>query len=118
MIIRKKEDDEEELTEVYMVAAGETDLHSSSDTVVMDRAEADAAAAWPALHAPVLTGRHINRIVDTGLSVKPGTQRDRPLQVSPFCNLFLAGDWTDTGWPANLESAVASGNRCAAAIAP
>jgi hypothetical protein len=25
----------------------------------------------------------------------------------------VAGAWTDTGWPANLESAVVSGERCA-----
>jgi len=30
-------------------------------------------------------------------------------------NLFLAGDWTDTGLPATLESAVVSGERAAAA---
>ncbi len=28
-------------------------------------------------------------------------------------NLFLAGDWTDTGYPATIESAVRSGNRAA-----
>ncbi|MCH7836840.1 MAG: FAD-dependent oxidoreductase, partial [Chloroflexi bacterium] len=27
----------------------------------------------------------------------------------PVSNLFLAGDWTDTGWPATMESAVRSG---------
>jgi hypothetical protein len=25
----------------------------------------------------------------------------------------VAGAWTDTGWPANLESAIVSGERCA-----
>jgi len=28
--------------------------------------------------------------------------------------LFLAGDWTDTGLPATIESAVRSGHRAAA----
>jgi uncharacterized protein with NAD-binding domain and iron-sulfur cluster len=117
MIIRHKEHRDKEATEVYMVAAGKTDLHASSDDAILDRAQADAAAAWPALDGAVVIGRYINRVRDTGLSVTPGTQRDRPLQQSPFRNLFLAGDWTDTGWPANLESAVVSGNRCAAAVA-
>ncbi|MBA3753231.1 MAG: FAD-dependent oxidoreductase, partial [Nitrospira sp.] len=40
----------------------------------------------------------------------------RPLPNSPFLNFFVAGDWTDTGWPANLESAILSGQRCAEAI--
>jgi hypothetical protein len=50
------------------------------------------------------------------LSLKPGTKLHRPIQRSPIANLLLAGSWTDTGWPPNLESAIVSGNRCADAI--
>jgi uncharacterized protein with NAD-binding domain and iron-sulfur cluster len=51
------------------------------------------------------------------LLLKPGTKLHRPIQRSPIANLLLAGSWTDTGWPPNLESAIVSGNRCADAIA-
>ena len=37
----------------------------------------------------------------------------RPGAVTPVSNLFLAGDWTDTGLPATIEGAVLSGNRAA-----
>ncbi|MGF1463517.1 MAG: hydroxysqualene dehydroxylase HpnE [Maricaulaceae bacterium] len=37
----------------------------------------------------------------------------RPKPVTPLRNLFLAGDWTDTGLPATLESATLSGHRAA-----
>jgi uncharacterized protein with NAD-binding domain and iron-sulfur cluster len=50
------------------------------------------------------------------LSLKPGSKLHRPIQRSPIANLLLAGSWTDTGWPPNLESAIVSGNRCADAI--
>ena len=50
------------------------------------------------------------------LALPPGTKVRRPLQRSPIRNLLLAGAWTDTGWPANLESAIVSGERCAALI--
>ena len=50
------------------------------------------------------------------LSLAPGAKMRRPLQRSPIANLLLAGAWTDTGWPANLESAVSSGERCAEII--
>ena len=50
------------------------------------------------------------------LSLKPGTKMHRPIQRSPIANLLLAGSWTDTGWPPNLESAIVSGNRCADTI--
>ncbi|MCX5721129.1 MAG: FAD-dependent oxidoreductase [Nitrospirae bacterium] len=50
------------------------------------------------------------------LSLRPGTKPHRPIQRSPIANLLVAGAWTDTGWPPNLESAIVSGNRSADAI--
>jgi len=37
----------------------------------------------------------------------------RPGAVTGFKNLFLAGDWTDTGLPATIEGSVRSGDRAA-----
>jgi uncharacterized protein with NAD-binding domain and iron-sulfur cluster len=51
------------------------------------------------------------------LSLRPGTKLHRPIQRSPIANLLVAGAWTDTGWPPNLESAIVSGNHCANTIA-
>jgi uncharacterized protein with NAD-binding domain and iron-sulfur cluster len=42
-------------------------------------------------------------------SAVPGVDRWRPPQASPLANLFVAGDWTATGWPATMEGAVRSG---------
>ncbi len=42
-------------------------------------------------------------------SAQPGVELLRPPQQTPIENLFLAGDWTATGWPATMESAVRSG---------
>jgi uncharacterized protein with NAD-binding domain and iron-sulfur cluster len=39
----------------------------------------------------------------------PGAARHRLGQVTPIQNLFLAGEWTDTGWPSTMEGAVRSG---------
>jgi len=41
----------------------------------------------------------------------------RPTVPTPIANFFLAGDWIQTGLPATIESAVASGHAAAAAIA-
>jgi squalene-associated FAD-dependent desaturase len=39
----------------------------------------------------------------------PGTARLRPGPRTSVPGLYLAGSWTDTGWPATMESAVRSG---------
>jgi squalene-associated FAD-dependent desaturase len=49
-------------------------------------------------------------------SPRPGSDRWRPAQRTPIRNLFLAGDWTATGWPATMEGAVRSGYLAAEAI--
>ncbi|WP_419850042.1 hydroxysqualene dehydroxylase HpnE [Candidatus Poriferisocius sp.] len=44
---------------------------------------------------------------------RPGTQRLRPGPATAVDGLFLAGAWTDTGWPATMEGAIRSGNLAA-----
>jgi uncharacterized protein with NAD-binding domain and iron-sulfur cluster len=64
-----------------------------------------------------IASTHRRTISGTILSLRPGTKLHRPIQRSPIANLLVAGAWTDTGWPPNLESAIVSGNHCADAIA-
>lgn len=47
----------------------------------------------------------------------PGASQNRPPQTTPIPNLFLAGDWTATGWPSTMEGAVRSGVFAAEALA-
>ena len=47
---------------------------------------------------------------------QPGVNRIRPGPVTPIPNLFLAGEWTNTGWPSTMESAVRSGYSAARAV--
>jgi hypothetical protein len=42
----------------------------------------------------------------------------RPDAKTSSSNLFLAGDWTNTGLPATIESAIRSGQRAAALVVP
>jgi squalene-associated FAD-dependent desaturase len=49
----------------------------------------------------------------------PGVDRHRPSQAPPpggVPNLYLAGDYTQTGWPATMEGAVRSGYLAADAV--
>jgi len=43
----------------------------------------------------------------------PGIDALRPTQATPIRGLILAGDYTQTGWPATMEGAVRSGNLAA-----
>ena len=49
-------------------------------------------------------------------AVRPGVDALRPPQRTPVDGLFLAGDWTATGWPATMEGAVRSGYLAAEGI--
>ena len=46
----------------------------------------------------------------------PANQACRPGPATAWQNLFLAGDWTDTGLPATIESAIRSGVIAAEAV--
>jgi zeta-carotene desaturase len=49
-------------------------------------------------------------------SPEPGVDRWRPRQATTIPGLLLAGDWTQTGWPATMEGAVRSGYLAAEAL--
>lgn len=51
------------------------------------------------------------------LAQTPATLRLRPGPRTRWANLALAGDWTDTGYPATIESAVRSGAAAATVLA-
>lgn len=48
-------------------------------------------------------------------SVRPGTFSLRPKTCPVPGNVQLAGDWTQTGWPATMEGAIRSGRACSEA---
>lgn len=47
---------------------------------------------------------------------RPGIDHLRPKATGDIPNLYLAGDWCDTGWPATMEGAVRSGYGAAAVL--
>jgi squalene-associated FAD-dependent desaturase len=66
-------------------------------------------SVWPAARdAKLLRWKMVTDPVAV-FSVRPGIERVRPPQSTALGQLFLAGDWTDTGWPATMEGAIRSG---------
>jgi squalene-associated FAD-dependent desaturase len=71
---------------------------------------------FPAARAARLRESRIVTDPTAVLSVRPGVDAVRPAAATAVPNLFLAGDWTATGWPSTMEGAVRSGRLAAAAV--
>jgi squalene-associated FAD-dependent desaturase len=70
----------------------------------------------PASREATLVKGTVVKEMSATFSPAPGSDRWRPAQRSPLSGLFLAGDWTLTGWPSTMEGAVRSGYLAAEAI--
>ena len=80
---------------------------SNAEIVEMFRKEMESL--FPCARGASLRHALVVKQRDATFSPRPGVRRLRPAQGTPVGNLYLAGDWTDTGWPATMESAVRSG---------
>lgn len=80
---------------------------------LLEMGQTELRELFPDSNLGDLTGQTVFRESHAALLLTPGAARLRPLQHSPIQNLLVAGAWTDTGWPANVESALVSARRCA-----
>ena len=60
---------------------------------------------------------HVVKELRATYSAVPGLEQNRPQTKTRHPNVFLAGDWTASGWPATMEGAVRSGYLAAEAVA-
>jgi zeta-carotene desaturase len=98
-------------------------VSASRSLVLMPRADVIALALreltefFPAVREATLEKAHVVKEVRATFSAKPGLQALRPVARTGIENLFLAGDWTRSGWPATMEGAVRSGYLAAEGVA-
>jgi squalene-associated FAD-dependent desaturase len=67
------------------------------------------AALFPAARSAQVRSFFVTREPRATFRGVPGTGAHRPGPVTQVAGLYLAGAWTDTGWPATMEGAVRSG---------
>jgi hydroxysqualene dehydroxylase len=67
------------------------------------------AALFPAARGAEVLSFFVTREPRATFRGVPGTAAHRPGPVTRVPGLYLAGAWTDTGWPATMEGAVRSG---------
>lgn len=87
---------------------GESAGRKSSEQII-EQVVRELAEIWPEVkHAEL---KHARLITDQRAVFSPLPMIDqiRPHQQTEIPNLQLAGDWTETGWPATMEGAVRSG---------
>lgn len=80
-----------------------------SDEQVVARTLDEIQQAIPAAAGARVRHAVVNRIPMAIPCPTPGTEQHRPTTRTPIEGLLLAGDWTNTGLPASMESAVHSG---------
>jgi squalene-associated FAD-dependent desaturase len=99
-----------------VVISASHDLAGRPRETVRDEVLAELIAVFPAAQGARLLRWQIITEQDAVFSYRPGLDELRPPQATPIPNLFLAGDWTRTGWPATMEGAVRSGYLAAQAL--
>lgn len=94
---------------LQLVISASYDLVPRSRQEIIDACLRELADVLPATREAKLTKGTVIKEVHATFSPEPGVDRWRPGQEIGVENLYLAGDWTQTGWPATMEGAVRSG---------
>jgi zeta-carotene desaturase len=76
---------------------------------IIDMAVRELAEFFPTVRDAKLTKATVIKEIYATFSPSPGSDAFRPSHTTPWPRLLLAGDWTNTGWPATMEGAVRSG---------
>ena len=101
---------------LQLVISASYDLVQRSRQEIIDLCRRELAVVLPATRDAVLLKATVIKEVNATFSPEPGVDRWRPAQKSSVKALYLAGDWTRTGWPATMEGAVRSGYLAAEAL--
>ena len=99
------------------VISGARKLVDAGNEELLDLVTGDLNTMIPASRDARLLKALVLKEKQATMAPSPECDRLRPTVPTPIANFFLAGDWIQTGLPATIESAVASGHAAAAAIA-
>jgi len=117
--IRRDEPGAIEETGQYLelvISASFAELRMSREQILSSALE-ELAQFFPAVRGATLLKSGVLKEARATFSVVPGLDRCRPQAATELAGLYLAGDWTRTGWPSTMEGAVRSGRLAAEAVA-
>lgn len=99
-----------------VISASHPELHQSREEILKS-ALAELVRFFPRVREANLVKAGVLKEARATFSVTPGLDRFRPTADALGDNLYVAGDWTLSGWPSTMEGAVRSGRLAAEAIA-
>jgi squalene-associated FAD-dependent desaturase len=107
---------EEHGSYVELVIAASSAQLKMERSEILDGALAELASFFPEVKRANVAKSGILKEARATFSVLPGLDKLRPVARSPWRGMYLAGDWTATGWPSTMESAARSGYLAAEAV--
>jgi squalene-associated FAD-dependent desaturase len=102
---------------VELVVSASKSLIDKSRAEIVELALKEVREFFPEARGANLVKSTVIKEVHATFSPRPGIDAHRPHQATAWPCVFLAGDWTATGWPATMEGAVRSGYLAAEALA-
>jgi len=102
---------------VELVVSSSKSLVEKSRQEIVDLAVQELKEFFPAARDAELLKSTVIKEIHATYSPKPGVELNRPQPQTVWPRVYLAGDWTATGWPATMEGAVRSGYLAAQSVA-
>ncbi len=99
-----------------VVVSASRSLAPRASADIVSSALSELREFFPAARRCELKRSRVIREPRATYSARPGLEQLRPGPRTRYPNVFLAGDWTHTGWPATMEGAVRSGYNAADAV--
>ena len=102
---------------VELVVSSSKALVEKSRQEIVELAIHELAEFFPRAGSATLLKSTVIKEIHATYSPQPGIDLNRPHPATAWPRVFLAGDWTATGWPATMEGAVRSGYQAAQSVA-
>jgi squalene-associated FAD-dependent desaturase len=101
---------------VELVVSASKSLVQKSREEILALATRELAEFFPSVREAKLVKATVIKEIYATYAILPGLDKYRPEAKTQWPEIFLAGDWTATGWPATMEGAVRSGYLAAEAL--
>lgn len=114
LVTQQSTDDSEHYYQIVVSASRQ--LPRSNSTDLTQLVHQDLAAVFPKVRDAKLLRMQVVTDPLAVYSASVASTELRPKPSVPNVNVWVAGDWVQTGWPATMESAILSGWRAAESI--